>query len=204
MLVAPAASAAVTVDFTEEGNLFSPTVGSMLYDFDAIADPNVTYIGNVMQGPQQGDQSASPPFNGDVNGDITKYASVQADTTGTFSTLNGFALSDFSFYLGSPDDYNTLTFNFLGGGSQTLVGEDIWGGVVLGNGDRTKGFRVYYDFGGDKVTSIVFGTGDQDAFEFDGLAASVTAVPEPATWAMMIMGFGAAGAMIRRRRTILA
>ena len=24
-------------------------------------------------------------------------------------------------------------------------------------------------------------------------------VPEPATWAMMIMGFGAAGAMLRRR-----
>ncbi len=29
-------------------------------------------------------------------------------------------------------------------------------------------------------------------------------VPEPATWAMMIMGFGAAGALIRRRRTLAA
>jgi len=29
-------------------------------------------------------------------------------------------------------------------------------------------------------------------------------VPEPATWAMMIMGFGAAGAILRRRRTALA
>ena len=26
------------------------------------------------------------------------------------------------------------------------------------------------------------------------------AVPEPATWAMMILGFGAGGSMIRRRR----
>ncbi len=33
-----------------------------------------------------------------------------------------------------------------------------------------------------------------------GLAATVTAVPEPATWAMMIMGFGAAGMMMRRQR----
>lgn len=30
------------------------------------------------------------------------------------------------------------------------------------------------------------------------------AVPEPATWAMMILGFGAAGTMMRRRRTAMA
>jgi hypothetical protein len=29
-------------------------------------------------------------------------------------------------------------------------------------------------------------------------------VPEPATWALMIMGFGGAGAMLRRRRTVVA
>jgi hypothetical protein len=29
-------------------------------------------------------------------------------------------------------------------------------------------------------------------------------VPEPGTWALMIMGFGAASAMLRRRRTVLA
>jgi hypothetical protein len=32
----------------------------------------------------------------------------------------------------------------------------------------------------------------------------LTAVPEPATWAMMIMGFGAAGALLRRRRALAA
>jgi subtilisin-like proprotein convertase family protein len=31
---------------------------------------------------------------------------------------------------------------------------------------------------------------------------SVGAVPEPATWALMILGFGGAGAMVRRRRTV--
>ena len=33
-----------------------------------------------------------------------------------------------------------------------------------------------------------------------GLSATVASVPEPATWALMIMGFGGAGAMIRSRR----
>lgn len=39
------------------------------------------------------------------------------------------------------------------------------------------------------------------AFELDGQAA---AVPEPAAWALMILGFGAAGSMMRRRRSALA
>jgi hypothetical protein len=34
------------------------------------------------------------------------------------------------------------------------------------------------------------------------LLAVPTAVPEPATWGMMIMGFGLAGAVIRRRRSV--
>lgn len=32
---------------------------------------------------------------------------------------------------------------------------------------------------------------------------SLTAVPEPATWAFMLVGFGGLGAMIRRRRSAL-
>lgn len=34
------------------------------------------------------------------------------------------------------------------------------------------------------------------------LSAAVGAVPEPATWAMMILGFGAAGTALRRRRRV--
>ena len=212
LAAASAANAAITVSTLEEGNLLgvnSPPstpllVGQILWDFDAIANPLTTYTGNVLQGPQTGSTSASPPYDGSVAGDTTKYASVQKETTGTFATLPGFYLSTFSFYLGSPDTYNTLTFNLLGGGSQSFMGENIWGGTPPGNGDRTKGFRVYYDFGGAKVTSINFGTGNKDAFEFDGLGGNVATVPEPGTWALMIMGFGGAGAMIRRRKMAMA
>ena len=40
--------------------------------------------------------------------------------------------------------------------------------------------------------------GTVGAFEIQGVA---TAVPEPATWAMMIIGFGVVGAVVRRRRS---
>ena len=41
-----------------------------------------------------------------------------------------------------------------------------------------------------------------NSFESDNFA--VAAVPEPATWAMMIMGFGTIGALMRRRQYALA
>ena len=209
LAAASAANAAITIAAMEEGNLFgtnSPPSTPLLFgqvmldDFDAINSPLTTYTGNVLQGPQTGTTSASPPYDGDVAGDTTKYASVQANQTGIYSANVGY-FTAFSFYLGSPDDYNTLKFNFLGGGSQTFTGPEIWGGPSFG-GDRTKGYRVYYNFNGAKVSSIEFGTGSTNAFEFDGLAG--TAVPEPGTWALMILGFGGAGAMIRRRKAVFA
>ena len=40
-----------------------------------------------------------------------------------------------------------------------------------------------------------------DAFKLDKVSAMpIMAVPEPGTWAMMIVGFGFAGTAMRRRR----
>ncbi|AYJ88032.1 PEP-CTERM sorting domain-containing protein [Sphingomonas paeninsulae] len=50
--------------------------------------------------------------------------------------------------------------------------------------------------GGSAIVKAVFGS-TQAAFEIDNL---VTAAPEPATWGMMILGFGLAGAQLRSRR----
>ena len=38
------------------------------------------------------------------------------------------------------------------------------------------------------------------SFEFDNIAATVSSVPEPATWTMMILGFGFVGFMMRSNR----
>lgn len=220
---ATSANAAIVVSGAVANQLFTTSEGVILDDFDAINSPLTTFTGNVV-GPfvEDGDGdhdvsgTAPPPYTGITSitvccqgpntyeGDPTKYASVQANGTSTYSIAPGFHLTTFNFYMGSPDSYNRVTFNYVGG-SQVFNGDQIWGGNgVVGNGDRTKGFRVYYDFNGAKVTSITFQSLEKDAFEFDGLAGNIAAIPEPGTWALMIMGFGGAGAMLRRRRATLA
>ena len=103
-------------------------------------------------------------------------------------------------------DTSLLTFIFGGDGwnpgeSFSVFGVDpdavdnpVYGATVL----SLLGTKVTFGFSdsSSKVYSFV-----DDAANGAGLKLSLTsAVPEPATWAMMIAGFGMIGAMVRRRR----
>ncbi|MBS0360431.1 MAG: PEPxxWA-CTERM sorting domain-containing protein [Proteobacteria bacterium] len=63
---------------------------------------------------------------------------------------------------------------------------------------------------GDYLTSFVYQSGPAPAADvviddvFIVKGDITPGIPEPATWALMIMGFGGAGAMMRRRRTAAA
>ncbi|MDN3275917.1 PEP-CTERM sorting domain-containing protein [Frankia sp. RB7] len=104
-------------------------------------------------------------------------------------------LSYLSFLWGSPDSYNLLTITtnehtYTYSPSQALINP------VNGNQD----FAQYVQFqasGGEYITSATFGSGSSNAFEVANF--SVTAVPEPATWAMMFLGFLGLGFMGYRK-----
>jgi hypothetical protein len=196
--VAGSANAAVNVSYTSD-DLNLPAGQTMVWDFDGLqaAGYGVSTTGTVSyysgaDGLQSG-VAAPPP------GDNSIYASVLGGGSLTLTTP---AIKLLSVYMGSPDAYNSILFNFSDNTSELLNGAQLAGGAF--GGDQSIGRRMTYTFGGKTVTSVVFASA-QNSFEFDNIA-TVSAVPEPATWAMMIMGFGLAGSAVRnsRRKTAAA
>jgi hypothetical protein len=125
---------------------------------------------------------------------------------GTFSLTGLGPLNAVSFLWGSIDTYNTLQVLDQGGGVlASFTGSQVWS-PANGNQTMTATNRlVRLDFGGATKNSVggLRFLSTNNAFEVDNIA--VAAVPEPATWAMMIGGFGLIGAAARRRaRTTIA
>lgn len=104
-------------------------------------------------------------------------------------------VSYFSFAFNGIDQNSTVRLNYVGGTTQFFDGRnDILTGI-----NTTFGRVSYHTGTGPQIASVVFArknTG-QAAFTVDSFAA---AAPEPATWLMMILGFGLAGTQLRRRR----
>ena len=174
----------------------------MIEDFDnPIADGftfvqnNGAYVRSGALGLDSG-MSAPPP------GDATNYETVLGGGHATLTSIK--ALQSISLYMGSPDTYNTIKFSGADGFSWTLNGAQIFNNLAPSNGDQAFGRRVSYDFGDYSVNKVEFFSAG-NSFEFDAIAGALRggAVPEPATWAMMILGFGAVGAILRRRRAAL-
>jgi hypothetical protein len=141
-----------------------------------------------------------------IVGETTTTHSYNAGTgafTDTFSFelptgVVGFTLSSIGFLANSSLVISAFTFN----GANiafTNTPNDDGGNMVQGGGGPLP-----VVLGGPQVLTIS-GTGGPDSV-FSGTATfeRALAVPEPSAWALMILGFGGTGAMMRRRRMIAA
>ncbi|HEY6869261.1 MAG TPA: PEPxxWA-CTERM sorting domain-containing protein [Novosphingobium sp.] len=110
-----------------------------------------------------------------------------------------------SFVFGSLDPFNSVQLSFANGDLLTLTGAQIAKGIssavndfsgLSGGAGAAQGRASYNMNGGPGLASIAFVSTGR-AFEIDSIAI---AAPEPATWAMLLLGFGLAGTTLRRRR----
>lgn len=168
----------------------------ILFDFNSGAPAGLT--GNYMI-------PSGSSFNKDAAplGDNTPYLAVPGQGTSGTATLNlGGSFTNISFYWGSIDSYNNVTFFTGTGGTGTSLGT-FSGAMVPGatadgaQGTTANNRRVFFNFNGPTASSVVFNS-TNIAFELDDIATA--AVPEPTIWATLIVGFGLVGFSLRRRR----
>jgi hypothetical protein len=126
----------------------------------------------------------------------------EADLQQALDDLLGVGVIDYEFTAveGTKEFFDEtggiLTFD------AALFGTQVFSLHFGGAGNYVGDVTVLYlfDFGTEGATEVNL---NQDGFSNGIIITPPGGVPEPATWAMMLMGFGAAGYALRRRRKVL-
>lgn len=191
----------------------APQGSSFAFDFNPMAD-RTRIISDTNQN-LRANQTASPPavivdgaitLNGSSNVDLIGAAYTNNVAGATSTTLYGLDAFTDALVRSTSANAGTYVNTNLGGGlfgplgvsftTADLLGFDISGTSGLGFFNLNDGF-----FSIDLNTGAATRIGTIGSGSLIGLSlAPAGAVPEPGTWAMMLIGFGAIGATMRRRR----
>jgi len=166
-----------------------PAGETLITDFSNSAAANLSGDGLFETGSYS--FSAAPAFSASTR-DPNQYLSLQ---TGQSETVSFAPMDTVSIYVGSLDSYNSISFSngetFTGGQLAALTG-------AVDDGDQqssSSNGRFIFNFSAP-VTSVTLSSSNI-AFEVADIAGGV---PEPAAWAMMLLGIGAVGAAMRAGR----
>jgi hypothetical protein len=172
--------------------LSSPALCTLAVPCTLTGSVNATIVGGTILNSDQ-------PFADIPKGAIAGGNFLSAGPTTTQPSIVTFdtPIDYISFLWGSPDTYNDLTIiTNLGNFAFSATGL----GFSVTNGDQS--FSQYVQFvaaAGTVITGLRFSNVPPiNAFEVANF--SVTAVPEPETYALMLAGLAALGFMSRRRR----
>lgn len=192
-------ASAVTVTSTPG----APDPGAFAGQSIVVSFDNANAAGYSFSGAITTTSTSIPNLAAAPAGDTTAFGYISSAIPNGIATLTTPNLKSISFYWGSIDTFNFV--DVLGAGGVTLS-TVVGGAIPPANGDQSApatNRRVNFVAGpGEVITGLrLRSTGV--AFEVDNFAAA--AVPEPATWAMLVAGFGLVGFATRRRRlTVVA
>lgn len=158
--------------------------GSTILGHTNITHVGVTYDGNgeTLEVLGTGQSQLSGDGDGLLNG-MSYYL-----TDGGLFDLTEFKISD-------PTSTITFTVTDNEGEVFTFDNVDL----------ASSGFIAFRGEDGQLIRNVSFLVDNGGTFEeFRQLRLDVTPIPEPATWAMMLTGFGLIGGAIRRRRSTAA
>ncbi len=124
----------------------------------------------------------------------TTYSLFVIDPSTLWSAGNDIPYSRVSNANGIPASrgYGQYTFDGFTANYGALVGEDSSGFFLIGTGAK------FNDLSGD----VKVGYWDSDYTDNSGVQTLSVEVPEPAAWALMLLGFGGVGALLRRRAAV--
>ncbi len=126
--------------------------------------------------------------NGDVGtGHLTTAGPGFSPITSVTGTFDGSAVTGLSSYAGSDNNLNPAGPYFSVGGFSVSTASGV-------------NYNWYFDGSYHLLNSVTSPGGFE--VPHDMIISSVSAVPEPETWAMLGLGFGIVGAAARRRKGV--
>jgi len=175
--------------------------GDVVVNFD---DPTPAGISLTLNGAAivSGSSStgAQPAFS-----DGSQYVAVYGGSDNSATIQNDFAsgYNSISLFLGSIDTYNTVQILDTAGSVIGSFAGNLFLGGPSGNqvDSGTNRLITFSRAAGDAAFGGIRVLSTSNSAEFDNVRF-LSAVPEPATWAMMIFGFLAVGASMRRRKVL--
>lgn len=162
---------------------------------DTVICDGVTDCGGALTGNYINFFTNVPGQAAALPGNNTSQIAVRRSDRAAVLAVNSL-VSSFSFDWGSVDTYNSINI-FTSTGNFTVSGSDL----PPANGDQNSfgtNFRFTAQFDAPTDLQSIEFVSTRNSFEFDNV--SIAAVPEPATWAFMIFGFGAIGGAMRRQK----
>ena len=127
-------------------------------------------------------------------GDLPRWSNADGLTHNLYATGTDDSGQPANTLIGQ--DYGLLTQNFLSAPYGSLVGE-IGAGPFFVVGTHFNGFSPF----ADTLRLFYWDSNNSDNTQF--ITANVSAVPEPSTWAMMLIGFFGLGFLSYRRSSRL-